>query len=104
MAFQLKKGIVEAAMICNGFSLLTEWKIICKLLLIFCEGFNYVPTFATGPWASLRAAHGLLTQGDAQGWHWDRVSRAMQHLHNPRPSLLAYGALQQGRRVSLTER
>lgn len=81
MAFQLKKGTVEAAMICNGFSLLTEWKIICKLLLIFCEGFNYVPTFATGPWASLRAAHGLLTQGDAQGWHWDRVSRAVQHLH-----------------------
>lgn len=60
MAFQLKRGTVEAAMICNGFSLLTEWKIICKLL-IFCEGFHYVPAFARGPWAALGAAHDLQT-------------------------------------------
>lgn len=60
MAFQLKKGTAKVAMICNSSSLLTEWKIICKLLLIFCEGFQYVPAFGRGPWAALRAAHGLL--------------------------------------------
>ena len=52
MAFQLKKGTVEAAMISNAFSHLTEWKIICKLLLIFCEGFHLCANICQGPLGS----------------------------------------------------